>query len=133
MAKRPSLSHVDARGRVTMVDVGAKAVTTREAIARGSISMSAEARRLIRSGAIKKGEAVATRGQCSLCHGANLEGLGPVPGIAGRSPSYTVRQLYDMKSGARTGSWSELMKRVVAPMTPDDMLNVAAYVASKAP
>jgi len=85
------------------------------------------------TGAIKKGEAVATRGQCSLCHGANLEGLGPVPGIAGRSPSYTVRQLYDMKSGARTGSWSELMKRVVSPMTPDDMLNVAAYVASKAP
>ena len=85
------------------------------------------------TGAIKKGEAVATRGQCSLCHGANLEGLGPVPGIAGRSPSYMVRQLYDMKSGVRTGSWSELMKRVVAPMTPDDMLNVAAYVASKAP
>jgi cytochrome c553 len=84
------------------------------------------------TGAIKKGEAIATRGQCALCHGANLDGLGPVPGIAGRSPSYTVRQLYDMKSGARTGSWSELMKRVVAPMTPDDMLNVAAYVASKA-
>jgi cytochrome c553 len=83
------------------------------------------------AGAIKKGEAVATRGQCAVCHGANLEGLGPVPGIAGRSPSYTVRQLYDMQHGARTGSWSELMKRVVATMTADDMLNVAAYVASK--
>jgi len=39
-----------------MVDVGAKPVTSREAVARGSISMSAEARRLIRRGAIKKGD-----------------------------------------------------------------------------
>ena len=68
-----------------------------------------------------------------LCHGENLQGLGPVPGIAGRSPSYMVRQMYDMQHGARTGTWSELMKRVVGAMTADDMLNVAAYVASRAP
>jgi len=85
------------------------------------------------TGAIKKGEAVATRGQCTLCHGPTLQGLGPVPGIAGRSPSYMVRQMFDMQHGTRTGSWSELMKRVVGPMTADDMLNVAAYVASRAP
>lgn len=84
-------------------------------------------------GSIKKGEALATRGQCSLCHGANLEGLGPVPGIAGRSASYVVRQLYDMQHGVRSGIWSELMKRVVAPLSPDDMLNLAAYTASRTP
>src|SRR5438876_10682941 len=39
-----------------MVDVGDKPATAREAIARGSIAMSAEARRLIRSGAVKKGD-----------------------------------------------------------------------------
>jgi cyclic pyranopterin monophosphate synthase len=39
-----------------MVDVGEKAVTTREAVARGTVSMSATARRLIRSGHIKKGD-----------------------------------------------------------------------------
>ena len=50
------LSHVDRRGRVKMVDVGDKPVTAREAIARGSIAMSAEARRLIRRGAVKKGD-----------------------------------------------------------------------------
>ena len=82
-------------------------------------------------GSIQKGEALATRGQCALCHGATLEGLGPVPGIAGRSPSYMVRQLFDMQSGTRTGVWSELMKRVVAPLSTDDMLNLAAYAASK--
>src|SRR5579862_4538774 len=50
------LSHVDARGRVKMVDVGAKPVTDREAIARGSISMSREALRIVRAGRIKKGD-----------------------------------------------------------------------------
>ncbi|HTE46772.1 MAG TPA: c-type cytochrome [Gemmatimonadaceae bacterium] len=85
------------------------------------------------TGSIKKGEALATRGQCAICHGTNLEGLGPVPAIAGRSPSYVVRQLYDMQHGTRTGIWSELMKRVVAPLTTDDMLNLAAYSASRAP
>ena len=84
-------------------------------------------------GSIKKGEALATRGQCALCHGANLEGAGPVPGIAGRSPSYTVRQLHDMQVGARKGEWADLMKPVVAKLTADDMLNLAAYVASRNP
>src|SRR6184192_1607574 len=51
-----ALSHVDARGRVKMVDVGGKPVTDREAIARGSISMSREALRLVRTGAVKKGD-----------------------------------------------------------------------------
>jgi cyclic pyranopterin phosphate synthase len=50
------LTHVDRRGRITMVDVGDKDVTDRQAIARGTITMSAEARRLIRSGASKKGD-----------------------------------------------------------------------------
>ncbi len=50
------LSHVDARGRVKMVDVGGKPVTAREAIARGSITMSRAALRLVRAGAVKKGD-----------------------------------------------------------------------------
>jgi len=58
--KPPQLSHVDARGRVKMVDVGDKPITAREAIARGSIAMSAEARRQIRSGAVKKGDPLQT-------------------------------------------------------------------------
>src|SRR5262252_48028 len=53
---KAALSHVDARGRVTMVDVGDKPITAREAIARGSIAMSREARRQIRAGAVKKGD-----------------------------------------------------------------------------
>jgi cyclic pyranopterin phosphate synthase len=53
---RPKLSHVDRRGRVKMVDVGDKPVTSREAVARGEITMSAAALKLIRSGAIAKGD-----------------------------------------------------------------------------
>jgi len=50
------LSHIDRKGRVTMVDVGDKPVTAREAIARGSIAMSRKALRMIRTGAVKKGD-----------------------------------------------------------------------------
>jgi cyclic pyranopterin phosphate synthase len=54
------LSHVDRRGQVRMVDVGGKPVTTREAVARGSIRMSAAAIRQIRRGALKKGDPLQT-------------------------------------------------------------------------
>lgn len=58
MAKhsRPTLSHVDAQGRVKMVDVGDKPLTAREAVARGGIRMSATARKLVLSGQVKKGD-----------------------------------------------------------------------------
>ena len=52
----PKLTHVDSRGAVRMVDVADKQVTAREAMARGEVTMSAEARRLIRTGAVKKGD-----------------------------------------------------------------------------
>jgi cyclic pyranopterin phosphate synthase len=60
MARKASLrlSHVDSRGRVRMVDVGDKPVTTREAVARGTVAVSAAARRLVRSGSLKKGDPV---------------------------------------------------------------------------
>jgi len=50
------LSHVDAEGRVRMVDVGAKAATRREAVARGSITIAADALALIREGRVAKGD-----------------------------------------------------------------------------
>ncbi|MEQ1573904.1 MAG: cytochrome C, partial [Vicinamibacterales bacterium] len=67
------------------------------------------------------------------CHGADLQGSGPVPGIGGRSPSYLVRQMYEMQVGARRGEWSDLMKPVVAKLTDEDYVNIAAYVSSRAP
>jgi len=70
---------------------------------------------------------------CAICHGADLRGLGPVPALAGRSPSYIVRQLYDMRHGVRNGLWAELMKAVVAQLSEEDMVAIAAYTASRAP
>jgi cyclic pyranopterin phosphate synthase len=55
-ARQNRLSHVDARGELRMVDVSAKPVSAREAVARGRIRISAAALRLIRAGAIKKGD-----------------------------------------------------------------------------
>jgi cytochrome c553 len=90
------------------------------------------------TGSVKRGEALVTTGggkttSCGVCHGPDLKGLGPVPGIAGRSPSYTVRQLFDMQQGTRKGTWTDLMKPVVEKLTNDDMLAIAAYTASRMP
>jgi len=89
-------------------------------------------------GSLKKGEALVKTGAgrttaCALCHGEGLRGLGPVPGIAGRSPSYLGRQLYDMQNGFRKGEWTSLMKPVVEKLTEDDIIAITAYTASLQP
>jgi cytochrome c553 len=90
-------------------------------------------------GSVEVGRALAATGgdgrtlPCSTCHGPALRGLGPVPGIAGRSPSYLVRQLYDLKHGARAGASSGLMLPAVQKLTIDDMISLAAYAASLEP
>ena len=64
-------------------------------------------------GTLNRGKQAVARYQCTVCHGANLEGMGPIPPLAGRSPSYMMRQLFDMKTGARRGPWAEVMKPIV--------------------
>ena len=90
------------------------------------------------TGAVARGRALATTGggrtiACSTCHGADLRGLGPVPSIAGRSPSYMGRQMYDFKTGARHGAMSAPMTEVVARLTDEDIVDLLAYVATLAP
>jgi cytochrome c553 len=88
---------------------------------------------------LAKGEALVDKGgsgktfQCALCHGPDLKGLGPLPSIVGRSPSYMFRQLYDFAHGARTGEWSPLMAQVVSNLDQNDMLAIVAYLASLDP
>lgn len=87
-------------------------------------------------GSLARGEALVTTGAgrtlaCGTCHGSDLKGLGPVPGLAGRSPSYAVRQMYDMKAGTRKGLWTDLMKAVVANLTDEDFVAIGAYLASR--
>jgi len=85
------------------------------------------------AGSIKKGEALVKSMSCGTCHGADLKGIGPVPPLAGRSPSYTVRQLFDMQAGNRKGVWSALMRASVEKMTIDDMIAIAAFTSSREP
>jgi cytochrome c553 len=90
-------------------------------------------------GSLAKGEALATTGgngktvACATCHGEGLKGLGEVPSLAGRDPSYLTRQLMDIKSGKRTGAWIVLMQQVVAKLDTDDIIALAGYVASRQP
>ena len=131
VARGPRLSHVDDRGRVHMVDVGAKAITSREAIARGSISMSAEARRQIRRGAVKKGDplqaarvagimaAKRTSALIPLCHPLTLTGIDVdlVPTARGYEIEARVR------TSAQTGVEMEALTAVaVAALTVYDMV-----------
>jgi cyclic pyranopterin phosphate synthase len=109
MAKRARrLSHVDAHGDIRMVDVSAKPVAAREAVARGRISMSREAVRLIRAGAIKKGDplqsarlagimaAKRTADLIPLCH--------PLPLTHVDVALVPVADGYDIEARARTAA-----------------------------
>ena len=90
-------------------------------------------------GAIARGKNLVVTGGngkttvCATCHGPELKGLGPVPALAGRSPSYIARQLYDLQTGVRNGAWSDLMDATVANLTVEDIVNIVAYTASLSP
>ena len=90
-------------------------------------------------GSLKRGRNLVTTGAngkttiCATCHGPNLKGLKNVPSIAGRSPGYIVRQLYDMQSGARAGVNFPQMKPVVANLSLYDLIDIAAYTSSLEP
>jgi cytochrome c553 len=100
------------------------------------------------NGSIAKGEALVTTGggktvACGTCHGPTLQGMtvqgktlqdmGDVPAITGRHPNYIVRQLWNIQNGDRTGPSAALMRPVVEKLGNDDMLAIAAYLASRAP
>src|SRR5207249_1725181 len=130
-AVEPRLSHVDRRGRVKMVDVGEKPVTRREAVARGSISMSPEARRLIRTGAVKKGDplqaarvagimaAKQTATLIPLCHPLPLTSVNVELTATGRG--YDIEA--SVRTTAQTGVEMEALTAVaVAALTVYDMV-----------
>ncbi|MCP5411900.1 MAG: c-type cytochrome [Alphaproteobacteria bacterium] len=88
-------------------------------------------------GSIEKGRMLVKSGAgaypCAACHGPTYHGNGEVPPLAGRSPSYIVRQLTDFKRGTRNGANAAMMRPEVAKMSEDDMLNIAAYLSSLDP
>jgi cytochrome c553 len=90
-------------------------------------------------GSVARGRALVETGgagksvACGICHGEGMKGLGNVPRIAGLHPIYTARQLHLFKDGGRNGTDAALMKKPVAGLTDEDILNIAAYLGSLPP
>lgn len=131
--------HVPIEGAGTE-PLGSRIIETPEDVARAELRDSSSGFvAYVPVGSIKRGQALVTSGgagktvACGTCHGTNLKGLGPVPPIAGRSATHTVRQLFDFQHGARSGVWAALMKGAVEKLTLDDMVAIAAYTASLEP
>lgn len=79
---------------------------------------------------LAKGQAVATQ-ICVACHTADgTRGLPANPILVGQHPEYLVKQLTEFKAGRRVNA---IMQGMVASLSDDDMRNVAAFYASKAP
>jgi cytochrome c553 len=77
-----------------------------------------------------KAQAIAS-GVCSACHG--VDGNSPLPAnpsLAGQHPEYIYKQLLNFKSGERK---NPVMSAMVAPLSQDDMRNLAAYYSSQKP
>ena len=131
--KRPAdrLSHIGADGQARMVDVGDKPITAREAVARGRVLMSAPARRLVRAGALKKGDAVqtarlagimgakSTASLIPLCHPLPLAAIDVT--IVPARDGYVIESR--VRTDARTGVEMEALTAVsVAALTLYDMV-----------
>ncbi len=88
-------------------------------------------------GSVARGRALVRGGAgalpCASCHGARLQGEGAVPPLAGRPPTYIVRQLYDIQYGYRSGTAVAPMRPEVAHLTAGDRIAIAAYLASLRP
>ena len=91
------------------------------------------------SGSLGRGERLVVAGaagrtvRCAHCHGGDLRGTKTTPGIAGRSPSYLARQLNDMRAGSRHGSGADRMMGTIARLDDEDVVAIAAYLASLTP
>jgi cytochrome c553 len=70
---------------------------------------------------------------CAACHAAGLHGIGDTPWIAGRSPTYVYRQLWDFKHGTRNAPADAPMKAVAANLRDDQMIAIAAYLGTLKP
>ena len=89
-------------------------------------------------GSLAKGRTVAmgNKGKmrtCGSCHGDDYRGHDDAPRIAGRSAYYLIRQLADMKAGTRKGEALGKMKEIIGKLSDSDILNVAAFMASRNP
>ena len=90
-------------------------------------------------GSLFRGKVLATTGDkgktvvCSTCHGNKLQGTDKIPPIAGRSPTYLLRQMLAFRNSIRTGEGAQQMIPTVEKLELTDMIALAAYVGSLYP
>lgn len=89
-------------------------------------------------GSIQAGAQIAAHGvgaalACESCHGAKLQGVGDIPYLAGRSPTYIARELILFREGKRSDPAAAPMRAEVSQLTLKEMIDVAAYAASRRP
>jgi len=87
-------------------------------------------------GSVERGAVIAAQGigaaqPCESCHGAKLQGVGIIPPLAGRSPTYIARELILFREGRRANPEAAPMREEVSHLTLKDMIDVAAYAASR--
>ena len=125
-----ALSHVDARGRAQMVDVGGKPATHRRAVAEGRVRVSAELATMIASNAVAKGNllevarlagivaAKQTGALIPLCHNLPLDFVN----VEARLEQSQVCLRAEIKCEGKTGVEMEALTAVaVAALTVIDM------------
>ncbi len=88
---------------------------------------------LVRGRKLAEGDAKLGVKGCESCHGPSLRGVGLVPPLAGRSPSYLLRQLVAFHTGARATAASAPMNEVASKLSLEDMVAAAAYAGSRKP
>jgi cytochrome c553 len=70
---------------------------------------------------------------CATCHLANLKGTDKIPPIAGRSPTYQLRQMLAFRNGTRANEAAAQMNPVVEKLTLNEMIDIVAYLGSLSP
>lgn len=136
MSGKKGLTHLDAEGRASMVDVGAKPETARTAVASGRVTMSAEAFRLLTEGGAPKGDVLATARIAGimaakrtsdlipLCHPLPLARVAVA--FAPDAEASAVDITAEVRTAGQTGVEMEALTAVsVACLTLYDMLKAA--------
>ena len=132
----PKLSHINERGEARMVDVSAKAVTQRTAIAEGFVAMSAATLALVETGSVKKGDVLATARIAGIMAAKRTHDLIPLChplAIAKATVDFEISRTpvgikvrAEVKVGGQTGVEMEALTAVsVACLTIYDMLKAA--------
>jgi cyclic pyranopterin monophosphate synthase len=125
------LTHIDDRGRASMVDVGAKDATERRAVARATVRMSAETARAVERGDAPKGDVLGTARLAGimaakrtdelipLCHSLPLSFVGVEAEVGEAEVTLTA----EARTTAQTGVEMEALTAAsVAALTVYDMV-----------